>query len=740
MSSKDGWRAYIPDPRYIDRQMARGVREDPIKSLAELIKNCDDSYDRLETAGHKVPRKIEINYLKFLQKSRSSIAGFIVRDWAEGMSKSTLEKTFGPKGYAADTSGGGRHGAIGVGAKDALRGMEQCFVISIKDKVVSIMELATIQKKNYKQVVNRPVVDDAAKNVLKEFNKLIRKGTKLNLDENGTIVMFKIPKKQSGLVHDNLKNRLTNFSTLRTIMEDNSINVSLTNLTSGKQERLTRTPITGNEITNQKLSIDYNSHKYEIDLVIKKSPKKLSKERDIGDNILVKTEFGGVLDNTMFRFKEFKSANPFFGDVIIHDWEYLYDSCNGEVLTDNREGLDYNHDFSEQLYDLVSDILEPYVDAEKRNYISSPAATKELQKRFNKAVNYINKLMNTKIIVIDEFVDKSQKVDGMKFVPSTIDIAAKGSRTVTLLINPKKIPPSSTILLSYDDDVVKTEPEKQVETKWTYEDEEKPQQIRLKINGLKEGKKTVLKALCKGIKAELFIHVENENLFKPENGMAFFPDKVSFRKGVNRNLNLFVDTEKIPPNTKITIKSENPLIEILKNIIEVPNPNVGEHIAEVKIPVSSTHSKISGFISANCTSLTDDVEAICEVNITEKPPPKVFFNGWDWWDEGEGHERTKFDTQTRKVLVTRNSPTLNTYFGDDLSRITGNPEPDAMAILADTVLQTILRVCAIELIANRTVNTWNESDEEAVERIKNNLEFEHGKVLHQSIVTMGPSN
>ena len=50
------------DPRWIGRAMRRGVRGELLKRLAELIKNADDAYDRLELRGEKTSGIIEVAY------------------------------------------------------------------------------------------------------------------------------------------------------------------------------------------------------------------------------------------------------------------------------------------------------------------------------------------------------------------------------------------------------------------------------------------------------------------------------------------------------------------------------------------------------------------------------------------------------------------------------------------------------------------------------------------------------
>ena len=76
-----------------------------------------------------------------MMKKRSVLTGFYVRDWGEGMSKDTIAKAY--ESYGEDTAWGGRNAVIGVGGKDALYGMEQCYIVSVKDHAVAYTSIRT---------------------------------------------------------------------------------------------------------------------------------------------------------------------------------------------------------------------------------------------------------------------------------------------------------------------------------------------------------------------------------------------------------------------------------------------------------------------------------------------------------------------------------------------------------------------------------------------------------------------
>ncbi len=103
--------------RLVAKIQKKGIRGELNKRLAELIKNADDAYDRLELDNKKTSGIIEVAYDKIKPKTGKgfSIRGFYVRDFGSGMSLEQVKKAYyGEKNYGSDTSGETRNGAIGV--------------------------------------------------------------------------------------------------------------------------------------------------------------------------------------------------------------------------------------------------------------------------------------------------------------------------------------------------------------------------------------------------------------------------------------------------------------------------------------------------------------------------------------------------------------------------------------------------------------------------------------------------
>src|SRR5215510_4015124 len=119
--------------QYADRvalqQADQAIRKDVLRAVVEIITNSSDSYSRLEDAGLHASGEIIIDLWR---KHKNSIIR--VRDFAEGMDDSRMDKVVGTYGEATSGMKEDLHvrGMWGRGLKDAIFGLGYGYVISIK--------------------------------------------------------------------------------------------------------------------------------------------------------------------------------------------------------------------------------------------------------------------------------------------------------------------------------------------------------------------------------------------------------------------------------------------------------------------------------------------------------------------------------------------------------------------------------------------------------------------------------
>src|SRR4030042_4369795 len=89
----------LPSESRIVKQSAQATIRNLVDSAVELITNCDDSYRRLEEQGFKTSGRIEL-VVSRQKGGRCEI--FLVRDYAEGMTREDLQKAVR---FGGETSG-----------------------------------------------------------------------------------------------------------------------------------------------------------------------------------------------------------------------------------------------------------------------------------------------------------------------------------------------------------------------------------------------------------------------------------------------------------------------------------------------------------------------------------------------------------------------------------------------------------------------------------------------------------
>ena len=179
--TKSGRRTMGISDRLKRRIQSRGTRGNIIKSLAELIKNADDAYDRLDEYRDITPGTIEVAYDQLKVGKGFSIKGFIVRDFASGMSTERMEQVYHSKegdtegNYGKDTSDETRNGAIGVGGKDCFFELEECFILSVCDGVLTVAGIYTDKQGLGSEILTG---NDAEKVVVAQFASNVKQWSK----------------------------------------------------------------------------------------------------------------------------------------------------------------------------------------------------------------------------------------------------------------------------------------------------------------------------------------------------------------------------------------------------------------------------------------------------------------------------------------------------------------------------------------------------------------------------------
>jgi hypothetical protein len=555
------------------------------------------------------------------------------------------------------------------------------------------------------------------------------------LSNSGTTVAFNIPSEDRGVRVDTIIEGLSNYYTLRRIMSSPDRVVELLDLESGQRKRIAYNELEGEVVYTSPVDhgISYKGDFYDVAVEIKKFSGKetLNKEMNMGHGLLVADERGAVLDNTMAG-EDRPAANPFFGTVTIKNWRQLYD-INETVLTDNREGLDYNHEFNQELRRRLQRILKRLADEEEK-VSTSTDLDKDLRRRILRAFKKINALIRKEDLGDSADENGDSIPEGLQFSPQQLAITVEVKRYVQLLFNPEKVPVNSRIALQISEKGVEVTPIDSVVITSTHHDSKVPH-VTLTVVGKELGGNAIIKASFGKFEAQAEINVVPEEELVPNNGFAFIPPTRTIVKSSRRRVRLVIDTRVVPPRSLVILSCDDDRIKIRGfTRFLIGSPDLSRYLKEEYIEITGEIPAITGQICARSRT-TDgrEIETYCTVRIVEKEPPRNFLS--DYKLSPAGDERQRATYKDGIVYIHTRAPVLRRYFGDptNTERLKSR-QPDAEVMLVDTIVRCVTDEWARERVEKGTVTVLGQPSEE-IRRQARILDYEHGKTMHEMILS-----
>jgi hypothetical protein len=738
--------------RLIYRQQQRGTRGNIIKSLAELIKNSDDAYDRLDKYRDITHGTIEVAYDQIKTKKGYSIKGFIIRDFGSGMSYEKVLSSYQSEGnYGSDESDETRNGAIGVGGKDCFFNLDNCFILTVHDGALTVVEIFTDPNTG---LASEVFAGDDALKILDFMNKKLRNGglEPIRLDKNQTMATFQIPQDHVGLRADTLVSSLKNYYSLRWILESDIRTVTLTDIFNKNTITLKHIPPKSDSIFEKSITIPHKNIPYDVNVEFFRADDELNHNKEMGYGILIQSKRGAVLDNSMYKFSQDSASSQIYGKVIITDWKKMYRD-DGTVLTDNREGLDYQNIFNKQIEELILTNLSPLIEKERAKQGTNPELNKNLDSNIQKALDMINQIILKDPDAGLEAEDEPESiVDGLAFGSASYTFSPEITRKIKLYFDPGQVPTNSEIKLQLNNANVTISPNQFIVTPLSYENFTNKNEIpfvEIEVYGKQlvdgKGQNSQLQAFYGELKTDTQIFIRSENLNRPEHGFEFKPGKVTlFPKTAKgkiklaiRKIKLRIDTNLIIAGTPIQLSCDDDRVTFSPEKLTVTNPpNAGKYLTEEIITVSGQKIGIQTKLTAETvTSNNEPRIATCKIHIDEKEPPKKFFKGYEFDPEGVPNVRSRFERTEGMVWIHHKSPILKSVFGPELERINAK-EPDALTLLADTIVHRVCLEWAKYLVENDKIASLGNSDDATeIERERGKKEYKYGLALFQLITS-----
>jgi len=374
--------------QYADRvalqQADQAIRKDVLRALVEIITNCNDSYSRLEDAGWYTEGEIIIEVLR---KHKNSVIR--VRDFAEGMTDSRMDKVVGTYGEATSGIKEDKHvrGMWGRGLKDSIFGLGYGHVRSFRG--ANFYSCSLLLKNG---VPTFELSDPIYATVTLREKYHIPQG-------NGTIVEIIVSRDDVKMPQfNNLRNYLQRHFELRPIMSNPKRKIILREIAADGEVRqehaLSYRSPRGEKVLSEKIRIEgYPAH---VRLEVFRSAIQLStrgEEGDYADGGLLVISRATVISLTMLKFENDPYAAYFYGSM---QCDYLHDLLKNDepVLTATRDGINWSHPFAKALKMAVESKLEPLIQAERKHALHDEQTKldKKLRQKIDRALHELNNI------------------------------------------------------------------------------------------------------------------------------------------------------------------------------------------------------------------------------------------------------------------------------------------------------------------------------------------------------------
>lgn len=712
--------------RHTARRMRTAMQGNAIRALVELIKNGNDSYNRLEEAGMPSKGIIEILY------GKDGYCGlFAVRDNAEGMSIDEVGKSF--KEYGAETSGMrmGKtvDGYFGQGAKDALAVMNDGRICTFKDDVFVECKLFIQDGKPWYEISDPTAAS----------SKLRREH---GIEANGTIAYFKInpqtmigtPVPRVGTVHEELANNYL----LRKIMTNKRRQIVLTDMNEKESKRLRYLPPEGKIVlNNEKYIISHEGYQdFPVYITIARAEKELNQIGDTRDGgLLLVDEKNTVLMISLFKYDQEPLAAHFYGEVRIENFRELLKKEEA-VLSEERDGLSIRHPFCKKLIEEIEKQIELKVKEEKLRKQKEEQCKIDLEEvtRFRKAFNILNEIAELEaeaaINLGQEATDKIEEPpDGFCLYPSSAQVTVGKRYVIELRLNTKIVHHGSTI------SIISNNPRIHVltrEIKLTPDDGVGIIQKYITIEGTEPNIEGIIKASTGKImsQAKVFVVAEKELLLTE--GMAFQPESVTLRPNQPRKICLLVYVKMIQGGSEIKITCDNESVHASKEKITVNEFDAIRHMAKYEFEIWGEGAGQSAIITAAYESYM----ALLEVKIRSKEEDedkgrKGMFSEPEYSQEENPHQRTTYSQETGKVTIYVNFPSVKHYLGDIGQYKKTLP---SQVLIADLVAERCFFEIAKKKVDSSGMLIRLEARSDKIQSEAYGFSRKYGKKVHEALV------
>jgi len=382
----------LPIDSRIVKQSAQATIRNLIDAVVELVTNCDDSYRRLEEQG--IEGTGRINILVARQKG-GKCEIFLVRDYAEGMTREELQKAVR---FGGETSGFEKghtvRGLFGRGLKESIISLGEGEIYTIKDNTANAAKIWWDE--NGRRALYG--LYDAVSNPSVAQRHGVHEG-------NGTVVSIRVKNEKIRIPeYGKFKQQISDHYALRAITSSDKRAVFLTfgdikraMVISSTKANVEFEAPQGEEVCDSEVNLPGYGDAIEIKIFRSSVPLDSPRLNPFAKaGILIKSG-ASILDNSLFKYENEPAALYFWGEACCDGIAEKIKKGETEIIDLNRAGLEWRNDYCQAIQTTIENILHPLVQ-EKRRELEEKKEKKEVaeptKKMLKKLCNILNELAN----------------------------------------------------------------------------------------------------------------------------------------------------------------------------------------------------------------------------------------------------------------------------------------------------------------------------------------------------------
>ena len=555
---------------------------------------------------------------------------------------------------------------------------------------------------------------------------------------NGTVAYFKTDPQTTGRIphFKTVHEELANNYLLRKIMTNSKRKIFLIDENSSDSRRLRYKLPDGKEILSEDFTIKYRSYKeFPVHISINRAERELTQLGDdrIGGLLVIDDE-NVVLGISLFKFDNEPLASRFFGEVVIGNFRELLENEEA-VLDEGRDGLLQRHPFCQKIISKIEDYIELKVKEEKAKKLKEEMSKMDIEEtgRYKKAFSILNKIAEEEaqeIINLGETISDEEldPPNGFCLYPNSANITVGKRYAFELQIKKKLARRFSEINITCNNQKISV---LNPNIELTIENKSRIIRKHITVEGKEPNINGIIKAKMGNYISESKVYIipEKELLFNE--GMDFQPSSITLRPNKPKRVYLLVYVKIIEGGNKIRISSDNDSIIISKQEIIVNEVDTIKNIAKYELEIWGEGEGQNALITAEFERYIALLDVKVRAKEETEKDRKGMFNKPEFNIDPEPLQRTSYSSETGKVIIYANFPSIKHYIGKDAKY---KKTLSSQVLLADLVAERCFLEISKKKVESSKAIIRVEAKYDKIQSDAFKLSLKYGKRLHEVLV------